>query len=206
MSAVALGAFALAALAAVATPGPTMILAMTNGSRHGVRGSAAGIAGAALSDVILISLVSIGIGSILGTSTLAFEVLRWIGVGYLCFLAVQLIIRARHRSETLGPTALPVDVKRQFATTLGVALTNPKGYLFFAALLPQFVSTSEPALPQYLALAATFVSIDIIVMVCYAGIGVISRKAAPSRGIRAVNYLSGGALLLVAIGLALMKT
>ena len=132
--------------------------------------------------------------------------LRWIGVGYLCFLAVQLIIRARHRSETLSPTALPVDVKRQFATTLGVALTNPKGYLFFAALLPQFVSTSEPALPQYLALAATFVSIDIIVMVCYAGIGVISRKAAPSRSIRAVNYLSGGALLLVAIGLALMKT
>ena len=40
----------------------------------------------------------------------------------------------------------------------------------------------------------------------FAGIGAISRKAAPSRGIRAVNYFSGGALVLVAIGLALMKT
>ncbi len=54
--------FALVALIGCATPGPTMLLALANGSRYGVGASLAGMVGAVLSDVVLISAVGLGLG------------------------------------------------------------------------------------------------------------------------------------------------
>lgn len=78
-------AFATLLLIAVATPGPTVLLALPNGSRHGVRVASCGIAGAALSDLVLIGAVSLGLGALLATSQVLFEVLKWLGVANLCY-------------------------------------------------------------------------------------------------------------------------
>ena len=57
--------FSVVAFVGIATPGPTVLLALTNGSRFGVRASLPGMAGAVLSDFVLISAVAIGLGSLL---------------------------------------------------------------------------------------------------------------------------------------------
>ncbi|MBS0430772.1 MAG: LysE family translocator, partial [Proteobacteria bacterium] len=57
--------FCAVALAAIATPGPTMLLALSNGSRIGVRRALPGMAGAMLSDFVLVGAVSLGLGTLL---------------------------------------------------------------------------------------------------------------------------------------------
>jgi threonine/homoserine/homoserine lactone efflux protein len=55
-----LSVFAIVAFIGIATPGPTVLLALTNGPRIGVRASLPGMVGAVLSDFVLISAVALG--------------------------------------------------------------------------------------------------------------------------------------------------
>jgi arginine exporter protein ArgO len=83
-------AFALVALVTVVTPGPTVLLALNNGSRHGLRMAATGVLGAVLSDFVLIAAVALGLGALLAASELAFGVLKWLGVVYLSRLVAHI--------------------------------------------------------------------------------------------------------------------
>ena len=79
------------ALVTVATPGPTTLLALNHGARHGVAAALPGVAGAVLSDAVLIAAVAAGLGGLLATSATAFELLRWTGVVYLAWLGWRLL-------------------------------------------------------------------------------------------------------------------
>ena len=84
-------AFALVAFIGIATPGPTVLLALANGSRFGARRACFGMIGAVLSDFTLIGAVALGLGALLAASEFWFSVVKWIGVGYLAFLGVMLL-------------------------------------------------------------------------------------------------------------------
>ena len=83
--------FSIVAFVGIATPGPTVLLALTNGSRFGVRASLPGMAGAVLSDFVLISAVAVGLGALLAASEFWFSVVKWIGVIYLAYLGIRLL-------------------------------------------------------------------------------------------------------------------
>ena len=86
-----------------------------------------------------------------------------------------------------------------------VSATNPKGLLFFAAFLPQFVDPSHPVLPQMILLSATFVVIAAGVDSCVAfGAGYIRPLFASERRARLQNRLTGS--LLIGAGLWLAFT
>src|SRR5215212_5371218 len=91
MSTTVLILFMITSFVAIATPGPTVLLALSNGARFGTRVALFGMLGAMLSDLILIGSVSIGLGAVLAASKVAFEVLKWIGVVYLLYLGIQLL-------------------------------------------------------------------------------------------------------------------
>jgi threonine/homoserine/homoserine lactone efflux protein len=198
--------FALVAFIGIATPGPTVLLALTNGSRYGVRSSLPGMAGAVLSDFILISAVAVGLGALLAASEFWFSVVKWIGVAYLAYLGVRLL-----RSKgTLAEVADGAEVQRPtsraiFLRSLLVAVTNPKGYLFFSAFLPQFIVPSEPQLAQYVALAVTFAAIDFLVMCVYALAGAQAIRLLRAKGALWLDRACGGALLALAGSLALYR-
>ena len=83
--------FSLVAFIGIATPGPTVLLALTNGSRYGVRASLPGMLGAVLSDFVLIAAVAVGLGALLAASEFWFSVVKWVGVAYLAYLGVRLL-------------------------------------------------------------------------------------------------------------------
>src|SRR5260370_20167810 len=91
MNALTLMAFAAVSFIGIATPGPTVLLALTNGSRFGVARSCFGMAGAVLSDFVLIGAVSLGLGALLAASEFWFGAVKWVGVCYLAFLGVMLL-------------------------------------------------------------------------------------------------------------------
>jgi threonine/homoserine/homoserine lactone efflux protein len=198
--------FSIVAFVGIATPGPTVLLALTNGSRFGVRASLPGMAGAVLSDFVLISAVAIGLGSLLAASEFWFSAVKWVGVGYLGYLGIRLL-----RSK--GTLTVPddrnltsqVSAGSIFFRSLLVAVTNPKGYLFFSAFLPQFIVPTEPQFPQYVALAVTFATIDFVVMFVYASAGAQAIRFLRARGVLWLDRICGGALLALAGSLAFYR-
>jgi threonine/homoserine/homoserine lactone efflux protein len=198
--------FSIVAFVGIATPGPTVLLALTNGSRFGVRASLPGMAGAVLSDFVLISAVAIGLGSLLATSEVWFSAVKWIGVGYLGYLGIRLL---RSKGTFTVPDdkdiASQVSAGSIFTRSLLVAVTNPKGYLFFSAFLPQFIVPTEPQFPQYVALAVTFATIDFVVMFAYASAGAQAIRFLRARGVLWLDRICGGALLALAGSLAFYR-
>jgi threonine/homoserine/homoserine lactone efflux protein len=196
--------FSVFAFIGIATPGPTVLLALTNGSRFGVRASLPGMLGAALSDFVLISAVAVGLGALLAASEFWFSVVKWIGVAYLAYLGVRLL-RSKGAVNVPTEAAQPPTAWAPFLRSFLVAATNPKGYLFFTAFLPQFVVPSEPQLPQYVALALTFATIDIAVMLAYAIAGAQAIRLLRAKGVLWLDRICGGALLVLAGSLALYR-
>ena len=196
--------YLLACFAVTVTPGPTTLLALANGTSRDWRVAGMGIAGAALSDLILIGSVGIGLGALLAASETLFSFVKWIGVCYLAWLGIQL-----WRSQPLGlgtrQARASVSPKRAFVRSLAVSLSNPKGLLFFSAFLPQFINIVEPQAAQYALLAVLSAAIDIVVMACYAAGGSQAARLLTSRGLSRLNRGCSAAMISLAAFLALYR-
>jgi threonine/homoserine/homoserine lactone efflux protein len=200
-------AFALVAFIAIATPGPTVLLALNNGSRFGVPRACFGMVGAVISNFVLIGAVALGLGALLAASEFWFSAVKWIGVCYLAYLGATLL-RSKGALDLPAASASRDDagsVRSVFLKSFLVAVTNPKDYLFFSALLPQFVDSAEPQFQQYLVLALIFAAIDFAVMFGYATLGSQAARALSASGTRWADRACGGALLALAGALAFYR-
>jgi threonine/homoserine/homoserine lactone efflux protein len=206
MNELTLLAFAAVAFIGIATPGPTVLLALANGSRYGIGRSVYGMVGAVLSDFVLIGAVALGLGALLAASEFWFSVVKWVGVAYLAFLGVTLLRSQGSLDQSLQAAETGSGSRRAiFLKSLLVAVTNPKGYLFFSAFLPQFIVPSEPQAAQYVALALVFASIDFLVMLGYAVLGSQAVRLLKRSGALWLDRICGGALLTLAGSLALYR-
>lgn len=198
--------YALASLAVTVIPGPTMLLALTNGVSKSKKVILMGVAGAALSDFILIGMVALGLGSLLLASNTLFSVVKWLGAGYLFWLSWKLW---RSTPAMLKPLAgEPVTQrsgKRAFMRSLLAALSNPKGLLFFSAFLPQFIIVNHPLVPQYVAFACTTVAIDVAIMLLYAFGGMQAARLLTVAGLKRLNRISAALMFFLAGGLAVWR-
>ena len=207
MSEASLLAFAAISFVGIATPGPTVLLALTNGSRYGVSRSCFGMIGAMLSDFALIGAVSLGLGALLAASEFWFDAVKWVGVAYLGFLGLMLL-RSKGTLDasfdaSMGATS--ASPRAIFLKSFFVAVTNPKGYLFFSAFLPQFVAPAAPQAPQYALLAIVFVGIDFLVMFTYAMLGSNAVRMLKKSGALWLDRICGAALLTLGAALAFSR-
>src|SRR5215471_20875881 len=147
--------YLLAAIGLSLSPGPNGLLALTHGALHGRRKALFTIFGGALGFIVLIALSMFGIGALLKASLTWLTVMKWIGGAYLVWLGIQV-----WRSPPIG-----IDVPSRSEGRRGgslfrqgalSALTNPKGLLFFAALLPQFIDPTRSLFTQFVIMAGTF--------------------------------------------------
>jgi threonine/homoserine/homoserine lactone efflux protein len=205
MELMTVAAFALVAVVAIATPGPTVLLALANGSRFGVRRATFGMLGAVASDVVLVSAVALGLGAIFAASELVFSIVKWIGVAYLLFLGVMLlrskgaIDHAREQESARGSR------RSVFLKSFLVAVTNPKGYLFVGALLPQFIDPALPQLAQYVGIGLLFCAIDFVIMFAYAVLGTQAARLLRRSGALWIDRICGTVLLALAASLAFVR-
>lgn len=84
-------------------------------------------------------------------------------------------------------------------------MTNPKGYLFFSAFLPQFINPSAPQVQQYIVLALVFAAIDFAVMFGYALFGSQAIRVLRESGALWLDRICGGMLIALAASLALFR-
>lgn len=191
--------YLLAASGLSLSPGPNSLLALTHGALYGRRRALYTIAGGSAGFVALIALSMFGIGALLKTSLVWLGVLKWAGGAYLVWLGIQ-VWRSPPIGVDLRGTAAPLAGSAMFRQGALSALTNPKGILFFAAFLPQFIEPSRSLVAQFAVMATTFAAIE---FATEAFIASAAQRISPwlRRAGRRFNQACGG--LFVAIGVAL---
>ena len=157
--------FLLAAVMIAVTPGPGAVLSMSTGGRHGYWAAFTAILGLQVAILVHLLIVAVGFGALLAASETAFFVVKLMGAAYLVWLGI-----AKWRAPLSPVDGNLVSLPRGgfFLQGLLVNLINPKAIIFIGALVPQFINPEQPVLAQYLIVAATLSSIDVITMSIYA--------------------------------------
>lgn len=197
-----LGAAILIAL----SPGAGAVQSMATGLSHGVRRGYWSIAGLETGLMLQLALIAVGLGAAVAKSIVVFGIIKWIGVAYLAYLAIrQWRATAVDLREQL---TTPVNGGRWALLTRGflVNATNPKSLVFFLAVLPQFVVPTDPLLPQYLAIGATMIAVDLVVMGLYTGLSVrLVRWLHTPRQQTILNRVFAGLFATAAVVLSLVR-
>lgn len=186
------------------TPGAGAINTMTNAINTGFRRSFWGILGQQAALLLHVLVVAAGVGLLVASSPVAFNVVRYGGAAYLVYLGVRLLL-AKPDADTA-----PVDQRGRepapsmFRRGLLVNLLNPKAIIFFLAFTPQFIRPDSPVVQQYLVFIGTVVAVDVLVMWFFFAAAAKSfrRFTRGARGQRIMNLTFGTLFIFVAVLLA----
>jgi len=195
--------FLLTTLIVVATPGTGALYTLAAGLARGARASVVAAFGCTLGVVPHMLAAITGLAALLHTSAVAFQVLKYLGVAYLLFMAWSML---RDRSELAAADSAPLPARRVIVSGVLINLLNPKLTLFFFAFLPQFVSTSEShASLTMMGLSTVFMLVTFAVFAVYGVFAATVRRHVISRP-RVVAWMRrvfGAAFLALAGRLAL---
>lgn len=186
------------------TPGPSVLLCITNGIHFGARRTFASALGS-ITAVCLIMLVSAaGLGAVLAASEKIFAVIKWAGAAYLIYVGIKTFF-SKQSSITVERTGVSAQAKPLPALYLQgffVGASNPKALLFFSAFFPQFLNPNLPQVPQFMVLGMTFVCFECFWLMFYAN---FAAKVAPwlqtagrarmFNRVSGLTFISAGALL-----------
>ncbi|MTI45365.1 homoserine/homoserine lactone efflux protein [Roseibium hamelinense] len=151
--------FILVALVPAISPGPAVLLAISNTLRFGRNATLASATGNAIGLIVLGFAVAFGFGAIMATSALAFTVLKFAGAAYLIYLGTK-VWRDKTGFNTLdGALCTRKSHSALFIQALAVSVTNPKAILVISALFPQFMSKSGIQIDQVVILSLTYAAL-----------------------------------------------
>ena len=171
--------FWITAIVVTATPGTGSLFTVAAGVARGARASVVAAVGCTLGIVPHLVLAASGAALVVSTSAVAFEVLRWAGVGYLLYMAVSML---RNSGALSAGDAPPTSALRTIGTAILINLLNPKLTLFFLALLPQFLDPgSSGAFVATLTFGAAFMAVTFAIFVGYGLTAAAVRQRITSR-------------------------
>ena len=195
--------FSAACIVFSIAPGAGAITSINNSLTGGFKTALKGIVGLQCALSTHLVIVALGLGTLLASSALVFEAIKYAGAVYLLYLGIQ---------KFREPAAIAVNsefvqngygqfVKQAFI----VNLMNPKSIVFLSAFLPQFLNPSTPMTEQYLILGITVLLIDAVVMMSYAFLASMVKPYLTSpRVMSGINKVFGG--LFITMGLALARS
>jgi homoserine/homoserine lactone efflux protein len=188
------------------TPGAGAINTMSNSLNAGFRRSMWGILGQQAALVIHVVIVALGVGVLVASSPIAFNVIRYSGAAYLVYLGVRQFLAKPDLEQEKIAGLRNEPAWSIFRRGFWVNLLNPKAIIFFLAFMPQFIRPEQPLLAQYAVLTATIVAIDILVMWFFfaAAARSFERFTHSARGQLVLNRSFGALFVAVGILLALL--
>ena len=158
--------FLITSLIVVVSPGTGVLYTLAAGLSRGPRASVVAAFGCTLGIVPHMAAAILGVAALLHASALAFQILKYLGVAYLLYMAWS-TLRERGAFQVEGETGPRSDM-HVITTAILINILNPKLSIFFFAFLPQFVSAAEPhPLARMLELSAVFMLLTFGVFVAY---------------------------------------
>ncbi len=203
-------AFFVAAWLICLSPGPGVLSCVSAGLNHGFRLALWNIVGLQAGATVTLIVVGVGLGAVLAASPLAFMAIKWLGAAYLVYLGVNQWRSAdaplRAPVEELPRVARAEVPLALFLRGLIVNSTNPKGILFTASVLPQFIDPAAPQLAQYLIVWVTLLFTDVCCMSGYTALGVQALGFLQNPvAARWTNRVFGALFIAAGVGLAVFK-
>lgn len=187
------------------SPGAGAVVSMNYGLKYGLKRSYAAIFGLQMGLFVQTFIVVVGLGSLIMNSLLLFNIIKWIGVGYLIFIGVM---------KFMEKPVLPSDTEnikafsasKAFIQATLINCTNIKATVFLVAFIPQFLDPSKALLSQFIIICATLIGVDIIVMTGYSSLAYRLKFMVKSlRAVRIQNRITGAFLLLAALFVSTAK-
>ena len=158
--------FLITSFIVVVSPGTGVLYTLAAGLSRGSRASVVAAFGCTVGIVPHMAAAIMGLAALLHTSALAFQILKYLGVAYLLYMAWSTLREhgaLKVEKDTNARSALQVTV-----TGILINILNPKLSIFFLAFLPQFVSADEAhPLSRMLLLSAVFMLMTFVVFVGY---------------------------------------
>ncbi|MBN6521610.1 LysE family transporter [Acinetobacter pittii] len=196
-------AYMLACWVISISPGAGAIASMSSGLNYGFRHGYWNAIGLQVALVLQIMVVAAGVGVLFATTPLAFQAVKWFGVAYLLYLA-YLQWKAPIKDIEIQQEKRDKSALALLLNGFVVNVSNPKAIVFLLAVLPQFLDLSKPQWIQYLIMAATMITIDLIVMAGYTGLA--SKVLRLLRSPRQQKYLNRGFAVMFSCAALLLST
>jgi len=136
--------YIVAAMVIILAPGPSVLFVIARAIAWGRKTAVFTVAGNVTGAFALSTLVAIGLGPILQKSDLAYASIQWGGGLYLVYLGVDAIRHRRvHAEDMRNQGDVAPGIARSMRDGFWVGALNPKGLVFYAAILPQFVDREK---------------------------------------------------------------
>jgi len=200
-------AFLVAATALVVTPGPGVLFIVSRGVSLGRRAALATVFGHFCGLMVQVTAVAAGIGAVVAESIVVFTVLKLVGAAYLVYLGVQAFRKRHDLASALGAGHAPRSLRRVVRDGFTVGFSNPKGFAFYAAVLPQFVDPELGHVPLQMFLLGLTTGAIALVSDSAWGLAAGTARSWLSRSPRRLAAIGGtGGLITVALGVRLATT
>ena len=184
------------------TPGTPRIVIVSHSINYGVKKCLWTALGDISANTIQMILVVFVIGNLLSNNLQILNILKWLGVIYLFYLAYD-TYKTKVSSISFGEN-YSKTVFSFFKDGFLVAGTSPKAWAFFPLIFPQFIDFSSNYVAQFFILIATYIVLDFLTLIGYAILAnklVVWLKANP----KVINTISACVLLVIAVIIALTQ-
>ncbi len=181
------------------TPGTPRIVIISYSMNYGVQKCVWTALGDVTANIIQATLVIFVIGSFLSDNPTILNILKWLGIAYLTYLAYDI-----YKSRPKDINTKDISDKSFFSFYKDgflVAGTSPKAWMFFPFIFPQFIDFNSNYIIQFIILITTYVVLDFLSLVGYAVLAnklIIWIKANP----KIINTISACVIILIAIIIA----
>ena len=188
------------------SPGAGAVAAMSAGLNHGFARGYVMSFGLIFGIWTQVLVVGLGLGALIAASSLAFAVVKWLGVAYLVWLGIKQWRAPARPLVEADADAASISARALILRGWMINAVNPKGTVFLLAVVPQFLDLAQPLAPQYALIAATLAFTDLVVMAGYTALAarVLRLLKAPAQ-IRALNRTFGALFVAAGALLALFK-
>ena len=198
-------AFMVAAVVLAITPGPGIAYVVARTIAGGRREGLASCLGTGIGGLVHVVAAALGLSLVVAQSAVAFNLVKYLGAAYLVYLGLRLLLR-KDPALAFDPVASE-GARRALFEGVVVEALNVKTALFFLAFLPQFVSPSEPLVPQLVLLGSICVLLNTLVDVIavFGANRLLESGAARAARARLLTRASGVTMLGLGTYLALAR-
>jgi threonine/homoserine/homoserine lactone efflux protein len=199
--------YAVASFVLIVVPGPGVLFVVGRALAHGRRTAIATAAGHAAGNYVVAACVAVGLGTLLERSAQVFVAVKLAGAVYLVWLGVQAIRHRGSLAEAMSSAAGQRAGRLALRDGFVVGVTNPKAFILFGAILPQFVNRAAGHVPaQMLLLALVSVSIGVVSDSMW-GLAASGVRAWFTRSPRRFALVGGaGGLAMIGVGVTVALT
>jgi threonine/homoserine/homoserine lactone efflux protein len=198
-------AFLVAAVVLAITPGPGIAYVVARTVAGGRSEGLASCIGTGIGGLLHVFAAAVGLSLLVAQSAVAFNVVKYLGAGYLVYLGIRLLLR-KEQALTVEAVASR-GARRALFEGVTVEALNVKTALFFVAFLPQFTSSHLPLVPQLVLMGSICVALNTLVDVAavFAAHGLLKSGAARAARARMLTRASGVTMLSLGAFLALTR-